>query len=48
MFDHVVMSVRDYAVSKAFFVQALQPLGVAVVSDSCFALMQPFDVASPA
>ena len=31
MFDHVVFGVRDYAASKAFFLKALQPLGVAVV-----------------
>jgi len=33
MFDHVVFSVSDYAVSSAFFVKALEPLGVAVVSE---------------
>lgn len=32
MFDHIVFGVSDYAASKAFFVQALAPLGVAVVS----------------
>ena len=31
MFDHVVFGVTDYAASKAFFLQALEPLGVAVV-----------------
>jgi catechol 2,3-dioxygenase-like lactoylglutathione lyase family enzyme len=31
MFDHVVFGVSDYAASKAFFLQALEPLGVAVV-----------------
>src|SRR5437879_6783629 len=31
MFDHVVFGVSDYAVSKAFFLKALEPLGVAVV-----------------
>ena len=30
MFDHVVFGVRDYAASKAFFLKALQPLGVTV------------------
>ena len=34
MFDHVVFGVSDYAASKAFFVKALAPLGVAVVSES--------------
>ena len=33
MFDHVVFGVSDYAVSKAFFLEALEPLGVAVVSE---------------
>jgi catechol 2,3-dioxygenase-like lactoylglutathione lyase family enzyme len=33
MFDHVVFSVSDYERSKAFFVKALEPLGVVVVSE---------------
>jgi catechol 2,3-dioxygenase-like lactoylglutathione lyase family enzyme len=33
MFDHVVFGVSDYEASKAFFVNALEPLGVAVVSE---------------
>ena len=33
MFDHVVFGVSDYAASKAFFVEALEPLGVAVASE---------------
>ncbi len=33
MFDHVKFGVSDYAVSKAFFLEALKPLGVAVVSE---------------
>jgi len=33
MFDHVVFGVSDYAAGKAFFVKALEPLGVAVVSE---------------
>ena len=33
MFDHVVFGVTDYAASKAFFLKALEPLGVAVVSE---------------
>jgi catechol 2,3-dioxygenase-like lactoylglutathione lyase family enzyme len=28
MFDHVVFGVSDYAASKAFFLKALEPLGV--------------------
>lgn len=31
MFDHVVFGVSDYAASKAFFLEALEPLGLAVV-----------------
>lgn len=33
MFDHVKFGVSDYAASKAFFLRALAPLGVAVVSE---------------
>lgn len=33
MFDHVVFGVSDYAASKEFFVRALAPLGVVVVSE---------------
>jgi catechol 2,3-dioxygenase-like lactoylglutathione lyase family enzyme len=33
MFDHVVFGVGDYAASKAFFLKALEPLGVVVVSE---------------
>jgi catechol 2,3-dioxygenase-like lactoylglutathione lyase family enzyme len=33
MFDHVKFGVRDYAASKAFFLKALEPLGVATVSE---------------
>lgn len=33
MFDHVVFSASDYERSKAFFLQALQPLGVELVSE---------------
>ena len=33
MFDHVKFGVSDYVASKAFFLQALEPLGVAVVSE---------------
>ena len=31
MFDHVKFGVSDYAASRAFFLKALEPLGVAVV-----------------
>jgi len=33
MFDHVKFGVSDYAASKAFFLRALAPLGVAVVAE---------------
>ena len=33
MFDHVVFGVSDYAASTAFFLRALEPLGLAVVQD---------------
>jgi catechol 2,3-dioxygenase-like lactoylglutathione lyase family enzyme len=33
MFDHVKFGVSDYAASKAFFLKALEPLGVAAVSE---------------
>ena len=32
-FDHIGIGVTDLAASKAFFLQALQPLGVAVVME---------------
>ena len=33
MFDHVKFGVSDFAASKAFFLKALEPLGMAVVSE---------------
>ena len=33
MFDHVVFGVSDYAASKAFFLKALEPLGIEVVQE---------------
>ena len=33
MFDHVKFGVRDFAASKAFFLKALEPLGVTVVGE---------------
>jgi len=33
MFDHIVFGVSDYAASKAFFLKALEPIGLAVVSE---------------
>ena len=33
MFDHVKFGVSDYAASKAFFLKALEPLGMVVVQE---------------
>jgi len=33
MFDHVKFGVSDYAASKAFYLAALEPLGVGVISE---------------
>lgn len=33
MFDHVKFGVRDYTASKAFYLKALEPLGVAILSE---------------
>ena len=33
MFDHVVIGVSDYAASKAFFLKALQPIGIEVLAE---------------
>ncbi|RUL63107.1 VOC family protein [Dyella dinghuensis] len=33
MFDHVVFGTSDYAASKAFFLKALEPIGLVVVSE---------------
>ena len=33
MFDHIVFGVSDYAASRAFFLKALEPIGVGVVSE---------------
>jgi catechol 2,3-dioxygenase-like lactoylglutathione lyase family enzyme len=38
MFDHVVFGVSDYAASKAFFLKALEPLGVAVLLEGALGI----------
>ncbi len=38
MFDHVGFGVTDYAASKAFFLKALAPLGVATVMEGPYGL----------
>lgn len=43
MFDHVVFGVRDYAASKAFYLQALAPLGIEVVAEGPLGLEMSAD-----
>ena len=38
MFDHVVFGVSDYATSKAFFLKALEPIGIAIVSEGALGI----------
>jgi catechol 2,3-dioxygenase-like lactoylglutathione lyase family enzyme len=38
MFDHIGFGVTDYAASKAFFLKALQPLGVGIVMEGEYGL----------
>lgn len=33
MFDHVKFGVRDFALSKTFYIAALEPIGVNVITD---------------
>lgn len=33
MFDHILFGASDYAASKAFFLKALEPIGMAVVAE---------------
>ena len=33
MFDHVKFGVRDFAASKAFYLRALEPLGLAIIAE---------------
>lgn len=33
MFDHVKFGVRDHEVSKAFYLKALEPIGLTVIAD---------------
>lgn len=33
MFDHIVIGVGDYELSKAFFLKVLAPIGIAVISE---------------
>jgi catechol 2,3-dioxygenase-like lactoylglutathione lyase family enzyme len=43
MFDHVVFGVRDYAASKAFYLAAFEPIGMAVVSEGPLGLEMSAD-----
>jgi catechol 2,3-dioxygenase-like lactoylglutathione lyase family enzyme len=43
VFDHVVFGVTDYAASKAFFLRALEPLGMAVVLEGPLGLEMSAD-----
>ena len=38
MFDHLGLGASDYAASKAFFLKALQPLGVGIVMEGEYGL----------
>ncbi|MEM9387818.1 MAG: VOC family protein [Pseudomonadota bacterium] len=38
MFDHVVISTADYEASKAFFLRALEPIGIEVVSEGALGI----------
>ena len=38
MFDHVGFGVTDYGASKAFFLKALQPIGVSIVMEGPYGL----------
>jgi len=48
VFDHVVLGVSDYAAGKAFFLKALEPLGVAIASEGPLGveLCRPNEVSS--
>ena len=49
MFDHVKFGVRDFALSKTFYLKALEPIGVTVVTDwppDGAELSQPSGIAS--
>jgi catechol 2,3-dioxygenase-like lactoylglutathione lyase family enzyme len=43
MFDHVVFGVSDYATSKVFFLKALEPIGMAVVSEGALGIEMSAD-----
>jgi catechol 2,3-dioxygenase-like lactoylglutathione lyase family enzyme len=43
MFDHVSFGVRDYEASKAFYLQALQPLGIELVQENALGVEMSAD-----
>ena len=43
MFDHILFGVSDYAASKAFFLKALEPLGIAIVQEGPFGMEMSAD-----
>ena len=43
MFDHVVFGATDYEASKAFYLKALAPLGLAVVSEGALGIEMSAD-----
>ena len=43
MFDHVVFGVTDYAASRAFYLRALEPLGVVIVQEGPLGLEMSSD-----
>jgi catechol 2,3-dioxygenase-like lactoylglutathione lyase family enzyme len=43
MFDHVVFGVRDYAASKAFYLQAFAPIGMKIVSENALGVEMSAD-----
>ncbi|MDY0872240.1 VOC family protein [Dongia rigui] len=43
MFDHVVFGVRDFAASKAFYLNALAPLGLKIVQENALGVEMSAD-----
>ena len=43
MFDHVVFGVRDYETSKAFYLKALQPIGMEIVQENSLGIEMSAD-----
>ena len=43
MFDHVVFGVRNYAASKAFYLKALEPIGMKIVAENSLGLEMSAD-----